>query len=258
MPKLDDHADETIVFNGEFQDELQGELRNNEDFHIGTVEDKPKEVIEEVPEAPEETVKAEVQFHLDDFKDDKIFKTQEVANICHLDPQIVRNRAQAWNPALNLEKSAGGVTLWTKENISLFQEMNATYDAGRANGMTVNDVLAHFTTVPSDEAKNLPAIDVDMMKDMFSEMTERIANTVSENVEKAVDARMAQYNAKMIEAKAENDSNKESMEEILSIVRALKKRDEEREKELRDLREENERLKQQPQEPPKKKFLGIF
>lgn len=258
MPKLDDHADETIVFNGEFQEELQSELRNNEDFHIGTVEDKPAEVIEEVPEAPEETVKAEVQFQLDDFKDDKIFKTQEVANICHLDPQIVRNRANTWNPALNLEKSAGGVTLWTKENIKLFQEMNATYDAGRQNGMTVNDVLTHFTTVPADENKNLPAIDADMMKDMFAEMTDRIAATVSENVEKAVDARMEQYNARMLEAKSENDSNKESMEEILSIVRALKKRDEEREKELKALREENERLKEQPQEPPKKKFLGLF
>ena len=36
------------------------------------------------------------------------------------------------------------------------------------------------------------------------------------------------------------------------------KRDEEREKELKALREENERLKEQPQEPPKKKLFGIF
>lgn len=256
MPKVDDHSDETIIFNDEFQEELQTELRNNEDFHIGTIKDKPTEVIEEVPEEPS---KPEVQFHLDDFKDDKIFKTQEVANICGLDPQIVRNRANTWNPVLKLEKSSNGVTMWTKENIILFQEMNIKYDIGRQeSGMTVNDVLKYYNTAPEEENKELPTINVDMMKDMFAEMTERIANTVSENVEKAVDARMEQYNVKMLEAKNENDSNKEAMEEILSIVKALKKRDEEREKELKALREENERLKEQPQEPPKKKFLGIF
>ena len=260
MPRLEDYADEEIKFSDQF-----------EEFHIQTTEDKEEKTAEantetapqvesEVLAEPAKESSTSFLFDLDDFKDDKIFKTMEVANLCGLDPQIVRNRAAAWNPILELEKGSNGVTLWTKEKVLKFQELNMVKEDRH---MTVNDVLELYTTAPEvkdeDHSPLLPADLENRMNSMLDAMSKRIVDTVKDQMEH-MNERMEFYNTQLIEVK-ENKSTEQTMQEVLSIVQSMQKRDMEREKELKALRDENAELKERiEQELPKKKpkLFGLF
>lgn len=236
MPKLDSYEDEEIEF------------KDYDDLHIQTIDHSKDDAESEM-----ELAGHPVRFQLDDFKDDKIFKTQEVANICGLDPQVVRNRVAVWDPVLQLSRSSSNnAAIWTKENILKFQEMLLLYEEKH---MTVQEVLEYYTAPPA-ESQNTEVADPAQIQRLFNEMAEKVTNSLS----RQLDERMQQMNTRLLEMqKPEEIPPDPQIGEILNIVKAMQKRDEEREKELKALRDENQALKDaQMAEPPKKKLFGLF
>jgi uncharacterized protein YukE len=221
-----------------------------------------EDVIEDIDETEEteepediEVVSGDFVIDIDDFKDDKIFKTSEVAQLCNLSRQNVRNLLKIWEPVIRPDRDQNGAALWSKANVLKLREMLLVK---QQFGLTVSGVLDHYTKASSEMLgiKN-PDSDTEVILDQFQRRMER---SISEKMAVFGQAMKAMIDESMkpllLEQKEQKDD--ETMKEILETVRTLKKRDEEREKELRKLREENERLQKEKEELQKKKRFSLF
>ena len=214
-----------------------------------------KEAEEPETEEPEdiEVVSGDFVIDIDDFKDDKIFKTSEVAQLCNLSRQNVRNLLKVWEPVIRPDRDQNGAALWNKTNVLKLREMLLVK---QQFGLTVSGVLDHYTKA-SSEMLGIKSSDTEVILDQFQRRMER---SISEKMAVFGQAMKAMIDESMkpllLEQKEQKDD--EAMKEILETVRTLKKRDEEREKELRKLREENERLQKEKEELQKKKRFSLF
>ena len=160
--------------------------------------------------------------------------------------------------------------LFGKKHAKMFQEMLLVKENG-GNSRTVQGTLDYFMKpTPEMLGENGEA----------APATQAFLEQMVANMTNVVDLRMRQYqesisaaledkqmNTKELQAITEQQhlmaekqaQTTEMMQEVLNTINALKKRDEEREKELKALRNENAELKNKiNEEPPKKKLFGIF
>ena len=221
-----------------------------------------EDVIEDIDETEEteepediEVVSGDFVIDIDDFKDDKIFKTSEVAQLCNLSRQNVRNLLKIWEPVIRPDRDQNGAALWSKANVLKLREMLLVK---QQFGLTVSGVLDHYTKASSEMLGiKKPDSDTEVILDQFQRRMER---SISEKMAVFGQAMKAMIDESMKPLLLEQkDKDDEAMKEILETVRTLKKRDEEREKELRKLREENERLQKEKEElATKKKRFSLF
>lgn len=220
------------------------------------IEDVEQNETEEIEEPEDiEVVSGDFVIDIDDFKDDKIFKTSEVAQLCNLSRQNVRNLLKIWEPVIRPDRDQNGAALWSKANVLKLREMLLVK---QQFGLTVSGVLDHYTKASSEMLGiKKPDSDTEVILDQFQRRMER---SISEKMAVFGQAMKAMIDESMKPLLLEQkDKDDEAMKEILETVRTLKKRDEEREKELRKLREENERLQKEKEElATKKKRFSLF
>lgn len=236
---------------------LHDSLNKREDT-MEDIEDVIKDVedVEQTEETEEpediEIVSGDFVIDIDDFKDDKIFKTSEVAQLCNLSRQNVRNLLKIWEPVIRPDRDQNGAALWSKANVLKLREMLLVK---QQFGLTVSGVLDHYTKASSEMLGiKKPDSDAEVILDQFQKRMER---SISEKMAIFGQAMKAMIDESMKPLLLEQKDD-EAMKEILETVRTLKKRDEEREKELRKLREENERLQKEKEELQKKKRFSLF
>ena len=229
---------------------------NKREDTMEDIEDVIEDDVEQTEEPEDiEVVSGDFVIDIDDFKDDKIFKTSEVAQLCNLSRQNVRNLLKIWEPVIRPDRDQNGAALWSKANVLKLREMLLVK---QQFGLTVSGVLDHYTKASSEMLGiKKPDSDTEVILDQFQRRMER---SIGEKMAVFGQAMKAMIDESMkpllLEQKEQKDD--EAMKEILETVRTLKKRDEEREKELRKLREENERLQKEKEELQKKKRFSLF
>lgn len=278
---MDDMYEKMI---GEFQDNLSKAGASLNDLHSTMTEfhktretneekdmeelseelkDDAEDVVEEVP-----VISGEFVIDINDFKDDKVFKTSEVADLCNLTSQNVRNLLKTWEPLIQPKRDDGGNILWSKGNVLRMRELLLIR---KEFNLSTKGVLDYYTKPTTEMLGNAPAASPVQMQQMIDDF--------SQKMEEQLNAKLATFGQAMTmmvesslrpvlevkdqlkledqeEKKKQIEAQTQTMNDILGIVKELKQRDEEREKELQSLREENEKLK--AEQTPKKKFLGIF
>lgn len=280
MPAMND-PDEEVIFRAD-DDEDGNEIVSFSDRlsylyepadKSEAVEAKKEDVLElkteniadiEDDEEDDEPVRINSVFNIEDLRDDIKMKTKQVAELCGVTSQTVRNYMAIWDARIKVPRSEKGDMIFGKRHAKMFQEMLLVKE-NDGNSRTVQGTLDYFMKptpeMLSENGEAAPA-------------TQEFLERMISNITNVVDLRMKQYQDSINNALEDKQTNSqelqreiaekqshtdEVMQEILNTVNALKKRDEEREKELRALREENTELKNKiNEEPPKKKFLGIF
>ncbi len=203
-------------------------------------------------------------FDLDDFPDDKIFTTKQVAEFCKLKgPQDVRNLLAVWDTVIKVDRDPNNRTLWSKSHVQKLREM---LYIKKERGFTGNEVLDFYTTAADIgiEEPSLPSAAPD--KQAIELYAKVLSNAFGEKLmEKTEDLR--QNDAKILEEiEKSKQQNEASMQAVMELVKnlqegqnALKEEQKVRDEEIQKLREENEALKASLEESKKKKsFFGSF
>ncbi len=226
--------------------------------------------VEDPDEEDDAPIHVSSVFNLEDLKDDIVLKTKQVAELCGISSQMVRNYMGIWDARINVPRSEKGDMLFGKKHAEMFQEMLLVKENG-GNSRTVQGTLDYFMKpTPEMLGENGEA----------APATQAFLEQMVANMTNVVDLRMRQYQESISAALEDKQMNTkelqtiteqqrlmaekqtqttEMMQEVLNTINALKKRDEEREKELKALRDENAELKNKiNEEPPKKKLFGWF
>ena len=245
-------------------DELEDAKYDIGMIHLATTDD-----VEEIKESPKssepetvENVKGQIVFGLDDFSDDKRFETRQVAVLCGIQPQDVRNYLLAWDPVLKVNKNANGRSMWTKENVLKLQEMLLVK---KENNLTMKGVVDYYLS-SEDNTPNpgTQIVDPSTLEAISNIINSKIESFIAEKTEN-----LAAQNKSIIDTIAENkkensenltkmqEKTDESLAKILESLAELKANEEARSKEIEALRAENKELKDKIDQSKTKKIFGI-
>ncbi len=237
-----------------------------EGLHLQHIDDEEAEepvgtagkAIESVPKGD-----AQIIFDLDDFPDDKIFSTKQVAVLCELNgPQDVRNLLAVWDAVIKVDRDENNRALWKKSHVEQMREMLAIK---KERNFTVNDVLKFYTTA-ADEDANVLAVPAAGAENELAEVYAKVlSKTFKETLAQKTDE-LRENDARILEEiEKSKQQNNESMQAVLELIKnlqegqnALKEEQKARDEEIRKLREENESLKTSLEESKKKKSLFGF
>ena len=204
-----------------------------------------------------ETVEGETVWEIDDFREDKVFSTRQVADLCGIKRDYeVRNLMKVWNEYLDVAKDEKGRYKWNREDFIKFQEM---LFVKRDRKFTVEETLKYYTeqVEVENEVSELPASPVSRAA------IEEYVKGISKSFESVLDAKtndIKESNAKILEQmeanKKESDDN---MQKMMAMMLSMQEAQKQRDEEIKRLQEENAELKAAAEESKKKKpFWKLF
>ena len=226
-------------------------------MHIQTYseDDKEPEVIETVDdEESTEYAEGEMVFTLDEFPDNKIFTTKQVAAIVGLKRDYdLRNLMKIWNAYIKADRDDNGRYIWTKDTVNTLKEM---LEVKRSRQLTVEKTLAYYMEpVPAEESTELSNQLTQSGLEAFSNMmAKRFQTALEENTGRLV-AYQDRLNERLDADKKQNDEN---MQQVISMLKELQEETRKRDEEIKRLQEENESLRADMEAQKKRKtFFGI-
>lgn len=219
--------------------------------------DEELEEAEEYIEADEEEesgverVEGEMVWGINDFAEDKIFSTRQVADLCGFKRDYeVRNLMKTWNEHLGVKKDENGRYMWTRDDFLKFQEM---LHVKRERKYTVEETLKFYTDQVEVENDNpeLPASPVSRAN------IEEYVKNISKTFESVLDAKandIKEGNAKILEQiEANKKETDENMQKMMTMMISMQEAQKQRDEEIKRLQEENAELKAEAEEAKKKK-----
>ncbi len=201
-------------------------------------------------------------------KDDVVLQTKDVAGICGISPQTVRNLLQTWKDLLNVERDDKGRALWKKANVGKLQEL---LEVKRKHGLSVKSLVDYYFKPTPEMVKEgfTSVIPAGFNKETLDNFLTKITEAVTNAVEKKFDDKMGKLTEEIRELKDLRLPDEAALQEAKAALEDLKAKDAAKDQEIQqlknqndekarkeqDLREENERLKAEVDTLSKRKPL---
>ena len=123
-----------------------------------------------------EVIKGEIVESEDNYPDETIFKTNDVARFLNTSPQIIRNYMQAFEGIISIEKGPSERRIWRKENIKQLRQILEYKDSHK---LSVSETVQALT----DPNYALAKISAD--RNAFNNLTQKISSLLDEKLNKA-------------------------------------------------------------------------
>ena len=219
--------------------------------------EEPTTLTEEDNEEELDRIDGSIVIDFNMLKDDVIMQSKDVAGICGVSAQIVRNLLKQWAPILEVKRDDKDRALWTKADIGKLQEL---LEVKKKHGFTVKQVLDYYLNPTPEMVKEgfTSVIPAGFDKNTLDAFLTKVTAAVTTAVEQKFDEKMTELKDEIRELKEQTrlpdesalQEAKAALEDLKAKdaakdqeIQQLKSQNEEKARKEQDLQEENERLK---------------